>query len=175
MKAYFNANPVEAILVGGPGLTKQDFIDNYIDPGLKAKIIYVADTGNGGDLGIRDLIQKASGDNILEKNELMKEKRVVSSFIERVSRGDQLVEYGKKEVTAALDEGRVDQLLVSEGLDPCCIDDLSSRALETGASVVVISTSSEEGEMFAAGFTGIGAILRWASRAQSRCIAPFRQ
>lgn len=157
---YFSTHPVDAILVGGPGMIKNDLIDKYLDAGIKKKIIYVADTSNGGRDGIRDILQKAKEDKVLENMEYMKERKLVEKFIDNVSR-DGLAEYGENEVRVAIEEGRVEHLIISEKLKPDIVEDLSERAFGTGAKVTVVSTSTEEGAMFAGGFTGIGAFLRW--------------
>lgn len=159
-KAYFDANPVDHIIIGGPGLLKNDFIDHYIDPSLAAKIIYIADTGNGGTYGIRDLLNKAMEDHVMENTAYAGERKIVSMFIAEISKNG-LAEYGEHEVRSAIDEGRVEHLLISEKIKQDIIDDLAEQALKTGVVVTIISMATEEGVMFGKGFTGIGAFLRW--------------
>ena len=107
---------LKGILVGGPGLTKNKFIDGgYLDYRLKEKVVELFDTVYTEEYGLRELVDKASSS--LEKLEVMREKKIMGQFFTQLIKEDGLVAYGRKEIDKALTLGAVEDLLISEELD----------------------------------------------------------
>ncbi len=106
---------LQGIIVGGPGMAKQFFIDKgLIDHRLRQKIIAVVDISYTDEGGIRELMQRS--DQVLKDTEIIKERKVLSSFFEALAKND-LAAYGEKEVIEALNSGMASVVLVSEGID----------------------------------------------------------
>jgi len=107
---------LKGIIVGGPGLTKNKFVEGeYIDYRLKEKILDTFDTVYTEEYGLRELVDKAS--ERLQELEVMKEKKIMGRFFQELIKENGLVAYGEQEIRKALDMGAVDDLLLSEALD----------------------------------------------------------
>ena len=103
------------ILVGGPGHTKNKFLEGgFLHHELGKKVIGIVDTSYNGEYGLRELVDRAK--DILQNLELTQERDIVQQFLKRLV-NDEPVTYGEKEVRYALQIGAVDTLLLSEGLD----------------------------------------------------------
>ncbi len=115
-EAYLDMDDLKGILVGGPGYTKDFFVEKeYLHHELKKAVIETFDTGYADESGLRELMEKAK--ETLADLDLMREKRTVQSFLEEVKRPDGgLAAYGEDEVRRALEMGALDTLLISEAL-----------------------------------------------------------
>lgn len=103
------------ILIGGPGMAKQFFIEkDLIDHRLKGKILATLDLSYTDEGGIRELVQRA--DIVLKDTDLVRERKVMNDFMAMLAKGG-LATYGEKEVIKALENGMVRTVLVSEGLE----------------------------------------------------------
>ena len=71
-----------------------------------------------------------------------------------------LAAYGEREVLAAIGNGAVETLLVSESLDEAKAEGFSDRAEKFGGRVIIISTETQEGAQLV-GLGSIAAILRF--------------
>ncbi len=113
---FMNNYPVEGIVVGGPALSKAEFLESKeIDYRLKEKVIGIHDVGYLKSPGIRELLEKAEDD--LSDFELIKERKLTQKFMEHLGKDTGLAAYGEKQVREALDKGAVDTVLVSEDVD----------------------------------------------------------
>jgi len=109
-----HGDKLKGIIIGGPGMTKQYFLDKeLVDYRLRKKIIGQVDTSYTDDSGIREVVHQ-SGD-LLRNTELMKEKEVLEKFMEEIGKSG-LALYGEEKVLEALNIGKVQTLLVSEGI-----------------------------------------------------------
>jgi peptide chain release factor subunit 1 len=108
---------LRGILVGGPGNTKNEFVEkDYLHHELKKKVIDTFDLCYTEEFGIRELLDKAS--DLLRDMELMKEKEVVQRFFKELIKEDGgLAAYGEKEVMKYLLIGAVDVLIVTEDIN----------------------------------------------------------
>ena len=105
---------LKAIIVGGPGPTKEDFLKSGLLNGEVAKkIAGVLDTGYTDEQGIKELVNKSG--EILADLDILKEKSLMQRFMEELVAGKGLVVYGESDVRQALEQGAVEVLLVSEG------------------------------------------------------------
>lgn len=181
---------VKAVIVGGPGPTKENFMKlspfNY-----QFKVLGVVDTGYTDEYGVREVLSKS--DTFIEKQEAIKEKKIVDRFINEIVH-EGLATYGFKQVKDAILSKQAETILLSEGLDyniaiykkenaeaqkitrenppdsfeglklmqtiPM-IDYLSDLARENNMEVEIISTETAEGAQFMTGFSGVGAFLRY--------------
>jgi len=108
---------LRGILVGGPGNTKNEFVEgDYLHHELKKIVLDTFDLCYTEEFGVRELLNKAS--HLLRDLELMKEREVVQRFFKELIKEDGgLAAYGEKEVLEALIMGAVDTLIVSEDIN----------------------------------------------------------
>ncbi|EHP88846.1 peptide chain release factor aRF-1 [Methanotorris formicicus] len=108
---------LKGILVGGPGNTKNEFVEgDYLHHELKKIVLDTFDLCYTEEFGIRELLSKA--EHLLKDLELMKEREVVQRFFKELIKDDGgLAVYGEKEVLDALIMGAVDTLIVSEDIN----------------------------------------------------------
>ncbi|MBN2151082.1 MAG: peptide chain release factor aRF-1 [Candidatus Lokiarchaeota archaeon] len=108
---------LDGILIGGPGLTKQEFLEGpFLRDELKAKVLKpLLDTDGGGETGVRGLLYKAQ--DLLRDTEYMKERKAIDKFMDHVARDTGLITYGLRETIDALANSAVEILLLSEGLN----------------------------------------------------------
>jgi peptide chain release factor subunit 1 len=77
---FFGDKDIKGILVGGPGRTKNDFVDgNYITNELKQKIITIVDLSYTGEFGLQELVDKC--EDVLASEEIADEKKNHGSFL----------------------------------------------------------------------------------------------
>lgn len=143
-KEFFGKKELKGIIVGGPGQTKQSFVEgNFIPAEIKKKILAVKDTTYTGMFGLQELLDKSQ--DVLEKEEVSAEKRIVQEFLELLSKKPNIVAYGEAEVKKNLKMGVVDKLLISEALEEKKIDEFENIAKRFSTKVEIISTETREG------------------------------
>ena len=145
VKEQFLGNQnLKGIIVGGPGPTKYDFVDgNYITNEVKKKIIAIKDLGYTGEFGLQELVDKCQ--DVLAKEGIMEEKKVMIKFFDLLAKKPGMVSYGEKEVMEKLQMGVVDTVLLSEALDEEKIDKFEEAAKPVGTTITIISTETREG------------------------------
>lgn len=105
---------IKGIVIGGPGQTKNYFIEKkVIHHELEKKILGVIDTSYTDEGGIRELVQRSQ--DLLKDSELVKEKMIIDKFLGEVAK-DGLATYGQLEVEKTIEEGRVSTLIISEDI-----------------------------------------------------------
>ena len=116
-EAFLSRPEIKAIIIGGPGYTKEYFAtQDYLHHELKKKLLPTfLDTGYTDEYGLRELVEKSR--EILSGLDLMREKSLVQRLMEEIRKEDGgLAAYGEDQVRHALALGAVETLLVSEGL-----------------------------------------------------------
>ncbi len=108
---------VEGILIGGPGRTKDKFMEgDFLHHELDKKIIDTFNTGYTDEYGLKELVENAQ--DTLSDLEVMKEKKLINELMDEIKNPNAgLATYGEEEVMKALRMGAVETLLVSEGID----------------------------------------------------------
>lgn len=156
---YTYLNNLRGIIVGGPGTTKNNFAEgNYLNEELKSKIIGIKDVTYTNRYGLQELVDKSQ--DLLANEEIMKEKQIVTEFLERLSKEPYRAAYGEEKVRIALEAGAVDKLILYSELDEKLIEELSDWAEESSSEVHVVSDRTSEGAQLK-GLSGICAILRF--------------
>ncbi len=113
---YLESDTVDAIIVGGPAISKAQFLESKeIDYRVKELVVGTYDVGYSGSQGIRELVERAQSQ--LSDFELIKEKELMNNFMEHIGRDTGLATYGEKQVREALNRGAVETILVSEDVD----------------------------------------------------------
>lgn len=155
----FAKGEIRGVICAGPGPTKETFLKGeYLHTAIKNKIIGTMDVGYTDETGIKEVADRS--DQILGELEINKEKELVKEFIEKISsRG--LAISGEEKVKAALSNGQVQRVLLSEKLELEKVEEMSNLAEATHAEVEMVSIDTPEGEQFYKAFGGIGAVLRY--------------
>ncbi len=112
-KNVFSGYELKGILLGGPGVSKEHFLNGEYLPGeMKKKIIGVVDIGYTSEEGLHELVEK--GIDFIKDSKLAREKKILERFFTELKRESELVTYGLQHVLQALQSGAVETLLVSE-------------------------------------------------------------
>jgi peptide chain release factor subunit 1 len=113
---FMNTPDLRGVLVGGPGPTKEFFVDEgYLHHEVMKKLIDVVDTSYTDDFGIRELVDNAK--ETFKDLEVTKEKNLVQRFMGEVVKDRGLAAYGENEVRKYLQIGAVDTVLISEEVE----------------------------------------------------------
>jgi len=157
-KEFSQIKDLKGILVGGPGMTKQYFVDgNYLHTEIKKKVIAMKDLSYTGDFGLNELVERSK--DVLAQEEITKEKEIVNELLTMLAIHIEKVAYGREEVRKTLEMGAVQKLLISEVFD--ALEEFEELAAKYGAEVFVISVETKEGAQLR-DLGGIAAILRYA-------------
>jgi peptide chain release factor subunit 1 len=106
---------LQGIIVSGPGLTKEYFLEEgLLDHRLKKKIVGKLSVSYTDEAGIRETISKLG--SLIKDLEIVKEREALERFYKAVVR-DNMGVYGEKDVLEALDMGKLSLLLISEALE----------------------------------------------------------
>jgi peptide chain release factor subunit 1 len=113
---FQNHQDIQGILIGGPGPTKQFFVDeNFLHYEVQDKIVDTFDTGYTDEFGLRELVSAAS--ETMTDLKISKEKKLMKGFLKEVTKTEgSLAVYGENQIRKALEMGAVDTLLLSENL-----------------------------------------------------------
>lgn len=114
--AFLSRPELINILVGGPGATKNYFVDQgYLHHELQKKVLDTFDTGYTDEYGLKELVERAK--DKLTDLDLMREKKLITKLLEEIRKADGgLSTYGENHVREAIQMGAVATVLISEGL-----------------------------------------------------------
>jgi peptide chain release factor subunit 1 len=141
---FFENKNLKGIIVGGPGPTKYDFVEGgFITNELRKKIIGIKDLSYTGEFGLQELLDKS--EDILAKESVMDEKKIMNKFFELLAKTPGKVSYGETDVMVNLKNGVVDVLLLSTELEDDKIEEFEEQAKLFGTEVSMISTETREG------------------------------
>jgi peptide subunit release factor 1 (eRF1) len=158
-KAFLDIKDLKGILVGGPGTTKNKFLDRgFLNEQLRLKVISTQDLSYTGDFGLRELVDKSQ--DALANEAIVEERQIMQKFFKLLSTEPGKVAYGREMVLKALEMGAVETLLVSEKVSDEDSEMLEAKADETGSKMMVISTDTGEGEQLK-DIGKVAAILRF--------------
>ncbi len=150
---------LKGILVGGPGPTKETFLNGeFLDNKLRKSVIAVQDIGYTNEFGLQELVERSQ--EVLKSEEVMEEKLLVEEFLQKLSKEPEVVAYGEENVKKMVEMGAVETLLVSEIVGGKTVDRFGEMAKDYGSKMVVVSTETKEGEQLAQ-LGGFAAFLRF--------------
>jgi peptide chain release factor subunit 1 len=105
---------LDGVLVGGPSPTKDEFLDgDYLHHEIQDLVLGKFDVAYTDESGLYDLVD--AGQDVLADQEVVKDKKQMEEFFEKLHRGDQAT-YGFEPTRQNLVMGSVDRLLLSEDL-----------------------------------------------------------
>lgn len=115
-KAFMEQYTIKALIVSGPGPTKDEFLkDQYLDYRLQNMVVGALDTGYAGREGVRETIEKSG--KLLENVRVVEERKLVQKFLREVNSDTGLAIYGIKDVLAAMKRSAVDTVLINDDVD----------------------------------------------------------
>lgn len=156
---FLEMKDLKGILVGGPGHTKNQFLDlGYLNQQLHRLVISIQDLSYTGSFGLRELVEKSR--NVLAKEAIVEEQETIQEFLKLLSTQPNKVAYGEKEVEKALEMGAVEKLIVSETVDDAKMEFYEDKSEESGTILLVVSTDTSEGEQLQS-LGKVAAILRF--------------
>ncbi|MCW6158944.1 MAG: peptide chain release factor aRF-1 [Thermoplasmatales archaeon] len=113
--AFLRERDLKGVLIGGPGSTKDFFYKKaYLQYQIQEKVIDLYDVGYTNEYGLKELVDRAS--QTLDQLEVSKEKKIIDRLLVEIKKGTGLAAYGDREVSKALEDGKVDTLIISKGL-----------------------------------------------------------
>jgi protein pelota len=163
---------VDAIILAGPGFTKQDALD-YLEEntqGLTEKISMV-DTSAVGDRGVHEVLKRGAVEEVQAETRIAEEADLIDELTRRIGEGAKAA-YGPAQVAEAADYGAIEHLMVLDevlrrersGDDDREWDVDVDRVLETaeqkGGEVTVFSSEFAPGQQLD-NLGGIAALLRY--------------
>ena len=105
---------LKGVIIGGPGATKDFVVKNdYFHHEIKKLIAEpYFDVGYSNESGLRELIQRAG--STMDQIELDVERTIVDEFLQEVMKANPKATFGEMMIRAALEQGAVATLLLSE-------------------------------------------------------------
>lgn len=161
----------EAIILAGPGFTKQDALDYLKEeyPDVVEKIVSTVDTSGVGDRGVHEVLKRGAVDDVQEQTRISRESNLIDKLTENIAQGAKAA-YGPQQVAEAAEFGAVETLLVldeklreerqGEGDWEIDANDVIESVEQKGGDVVVFSHEFAPGEQLK-NLGGIAAILRY--------------
>jgi protein pelota len=161
---------VDAIVLAGPGFTKQDALD-YIEEEAPeiAEMIQTVDTSAVGDRGVHEVLKRGAVEQVQAETRIASEAELIDDLLERIATGATAT-YGIDEVTKATEYGAVEHLLVlderlraergGEGEWDRDVDAVIESVEQQGGEVTVFSGEFAPGERLDQ-LGGIAALLRY--------------
>lgn len=113
--SFVGVENFKGLIVGGPGLTKHEFIEIAdLDHRIKDKILGTVDTSYTDESGIKEVLDKS--EDLLKEVGIIQERKIIEKFLEAVAKTS-LAIYGFQDVIDAVNIAKVSTIIVSEGLD----------------------------------------------------------
>ena len=162
---------VDAILLAGPGFTKED-ARKYIeenDPEVAATLGATVDTSAIGDRGVHEVLKRGAVEDVQAETRIAEEAERIDDLTARIAQ-DGAATYGIEAVAEAADYGAIEELLVlddrlreeraGEGEWTTDVNDVIESVEQQGGAVTVFSSAFAPGDRLAA-LGGIAALLRY--------------
>ncbi len=116
VKARFAGHELKGIILGGPGMSKENFYNGgYLETDLKNKILGLQDVGYTNEQGLHELVDRSG--ELLKEAAVSKEKELCNKFLNELQKDSGKVTYGIALVLKALEAGSVELILLSEGFE----------------------------------------------------------
>ncbi len=123
---FMNTPDLRGVILGGPGPTKEFFYnEKYLHSKVQEMIVDTVDTSYTDEFGLGEIVDKSP--DLFKDLEVVKEKELVSRFLQEVVKDHGLGAYGENEVKKYLQMGAVDTLLFSEDVESFTADVGCSR------------------------------------------------
>jgi peptide chain release factor subunit 1 len=112
-RAFVENHVVTALVVGGPGPTKEDFVrGHFLHYELENVLLSVVDTQSAGREGVREVLERSS--DVVRNMCAPDERLIVRRLREHMGKQDGFAVYGLDQVLGALKSGEVEVALVTD-------------------------------------------------------------
>ena len=150
---------LKAIIIGGPGYAKKDFLDSdFLDYRIRQKIVSkLFDVSYQGITGLRELVLRA--EDVLAQQKYLELLKAIEEFKLHLAKDDGLAVYGPKEVKNTLLMGALKFVIIDEEHEEA--EKISEEAKKYGTKVIYLSDSLPEAEWIKKTFGGIVGVLRY--------------
>ncbi len=159
------AEKVDAVILAGPGFTKEDFFEflKTREPELARKIL-LEDTSSIGISGFQEVLRRGAVDRIMEESRIGRESKLIEELMKEISIGGRCA-YGMEDVRNAQSLGAIETLLIADELlrterESNSIDKFLKDVEHAQGKIVVFSTEFEPGKKLES-LGGIAALLRF--------------
>ncbi|VVB85007.1 Peptide chain release factor subunit 1 [uncultured archaeon] len=159
------AEKVDAVILAGPGFTKEDFLGflRTREPELAKKAV-LEDTTSIGVSGFQEVLRRGAVDRIMEESRIGREAKLIEELMKEISMNGRAA-YGMADVRNALSLGAIETLLITDELlrterEGNSIDAFLKNVEHTQGRIVVFSTEFEPGKKLES-LGGIAALLRF--------------
>ncbi|MFC6904145.1 mRNA surveillance protein pelota [Halalkalicoccus tibetensis] len=161
---------VDAIILAGPGFTKQDAYD-YIEENTRdvAELITMVDTSGVGDRGVHEVLKRGAVEDVQAETRIAREAELIDELTRRMAEGAKAA-YGIDEVAEAAEFGAIETLLITDerlreeragsGDWRMDVNDLITTAEQKGGDVVVFSSEFDPAQQLS-NLGGVAALLRY--------------
>ncbi len=153
-KFFFYNEKLEGILVGGPGNVKDSLIER-LPSELQKKVIAVKSTQYTDEYGLKELVDMSK--DLLSS--IKEESNYVEAVLSTVAQKDYKTVIGLNKIESAIDDGNVQIILISDGLDEETQEKLYDLAKNHNIAYKFISIDTSEGQEFL-NLGGAAAILK---------------
>ena len=153
-----NSN-MKGILIGGCGMTKDEFIKGeYLHHEIRKKIIGSFDTSYTNEHGLKELVESAK--DKLTNIKYEHEKEIFDNFLKQLAKDITKCDYGKDNVISNARLGKTKQVIIASDKQEY-VSIISPLSIQQNFDIVMISDNSESGKILNQAFGGIVSILRY--------------
>ena len=160
---------VDAIILAGPGFTKQDALD-YIEENTQdlASKITTVDTSGVGDRGVHEVLKRGAVEEVQAETRIAEEADLIDRLMDEIGKGEKAA-YGPEQVAKAAEFGAIETLLVldealrrerGEGDWDVDVDEIIEQTEQQGGDVTVFSSEFDPGLQLS-NLGEVAAILRY--------------
>lgn len=170
LAAVLERMDVDAIILAGPGFTKQDALKHFEknNTGL-SDLITMVDTSAVGDRGVHEVLKRGAVADVQQETRIESEAEAIDELTRRIADGAKAA-YGPEEVKKAAEYGAIEELLIlddklrkergPDGEWALEVDDIVRTAEQKGGEVTVFSSEFPPGQQLS-NLGGIAALLRY--------------
>ncbi|MDZ7745726.1 MAG: mRNA surveillance protein pelota [Halobacteriales archaeon] len=168
--AVLQRTDAEAIILAGPGFTKQDALDYFDEeyPSLTERITTV-DTSAAGGRGVHEVLKRGAVEEVQAETRIAEEAELIDELTRRIGEGAKAT-YGIDETMQAAEFGAVEKLLIldsrlrkeraAEGEWNVDANELIRSVEQKGGDVTVFSSEFDPGRQLQ-NLGGVAALLRY--------------
>jgi protein pelota len=159
----------DAVIVAGPGFTKEDALEHIETNPQVTGSISVVDTSAAGGRGVHEVLKRGAVADVRRETRIAEESAAIDELTERMA-GDGAAAYGIDAVAQAAEYGAIETLLIlderlraeraGEGDWDLDVDDLVRQVENQGGEITVFSHEFDPGQQLR-NLGGIAALLRY--------------
>ncbi|GAB7020183.1 mRNA surveillance protein pelota [Halostagnicola bangensis] len=170
LAAVLSRMDVDAIILAGPGFTKQDALKHFEKNNADlTDLITMVDTSAVGDRGVHEVLKRGAVADVQQETRIESEAEAIDELTRQIAEGAKAA-YGPEEVNKAAEYGAIEELLIlddklrkergPDGEWALNVDNIVRTAEQKGGDVTVFSSEFPPGQQLS-NLGGIAALLRY--------------